>query len=104
MSTPDPPRLLSNLERAHQHLQAYERIMSTERVNIDALRQWAFYGVPERLSRAIVWKLLWGYLPPRRADWAASQARSRKNYRSFVSELTINPYQAVEVCSGCWVH
>ncbi len=37
--------------------QDFHSIMAAERINMDALQQWAFRGIPEKLPRALVWKV-----------------------------------------------
>ena len=46
--------------------------------------------------RPLLWKLLFNYLGPVRANWPDELARSRASYRSFVAELTVNPYKNLD--------
>jgi hypothetical protein len=32
--------------------------MAAERINMETLQQWAFRGIPEKLPRALIWKVL----------------------------------------------
>eukprot|EP01062_Namystynia_karyoxenos_P046695 TRINITY_DN35050_c0_g1_i1.p1 TRINITY_DN35050_c0_g1~~TRINITY_DN35050_c0_g1_i1.p1 ORF type:complete len:522 (+),score=103.77 TRINITY_DN35050_c0_g1_i1:89-1654(+) len=59
-------------------------------VDMEELRALARDGLPEA-HRAVCWKLLLGYLPPRRADWAATLRQRREQYRAFRKEFIVVP-------------
>jgi hypothetical protein len=56
------------------------------------------HGAPDDSSgqRALLWKLLLGYLPWERRQWAATLRRQRAEYQQFVAELVANPYEALD--------
>ena len=55
-------------------------------VNLDALRELAWSGIPGEL-RPLCWRLLLGYLPPNRGRQAAVLARKRREYADMVPEF-----------------
>lgn len=55
-------------------------------VDLDALREAAWSGVPAAL-RPQVWRLLLGYAPPARARQAAALARRRREYLDLAEDL-----------------
>lgn len=68
-----------------QMLQRYrDAVQPQETVDLAALRQLAFVGVPEELRiRGLYWKLLLGYLPPERSQWAAVLQDRRQQYQAY---------------------
>ncbi|XP_017026431.1 TBC1 domain family member 13 [Drosophila kikkawai] len=64
-------------------------------IDLKQLRQLTFNGVPDVQSfRALSWKLLLGYLGPRRSSWASTLAQKRALYRQFIEELVLPPGHA----------
>lgn len=55
-------------------------------VDLDALREAAWSGIPQAL-RPQVWRLLLGYAPPARARQAAALSRRRREYLALAEEL-----------------
>jgi hypothetical protein len=66
-------------------LQRYrDAVQPQETVDLAALRQLAFVGIPEELRiRGLYWKLLLGYLPPERSQWAAVLQTRRQEYQAY---------------------
>ncbi|KAH8286202.1 hypothetical protein KR054_004439, partial [Drosophila jambulina] len=61
-------------------------------IDLKQLRQLTFNGVPDVQSfRALSWKLLLGYLGPRRSNWASTLAQKRALYQQFIEELVLPP-------------
>jgi hypothetical protein len=54
-------------------------------VDLDALRELAWSGIPPEL-RPVTWRLLLGYLPPARSRQAAVLARKRREYADMVPQ------------------
>ncbi|KAH8239889.1 hypothetical protein KR032_009058, partial [Drosophila birchii] len=64
-------------------------------IDLKQLRQLTFNGVPDVQSfRALSWKLLLGYLGPRRSSWASTLAQKRALYQQFIEELVLPPGHA----------
>ncbi|KAH8301125.1 hypothetical protein KR018_002615, partial [Drosophila ironensis] len=64
-------------------------------IDLKQLRHLAFNGVPDVQSfRALSWKLLLGYLGPKRSSWTATLAQKRALYRQFIEELVLPPGHA----------
>ena len=68
-----------------QTLQRYrDAVQAHDTVDLAALRQLAFVGVPEELRiRGLYWKLLLGYLPPERSRWAPVLQDRRRQYQAY---------------------
>ncbi|XP_047336407.1 TBC1 domain family member 13-like [Impatiens glandulifera] len=61
-------------------------------INMGELRRIASQGIPDSDGiRAVVWKLLLGYLPPDRGLWSSELAKKRSQYKHFKEELFLNP-------------
>ena len=80
---------------------AFWDTMQSESGIIDeaVVRRFVFdYGAPEKPAggRALLWKLLLGYLPWDRRAWPDSLKRSRATYAQFVHELTSNPFAGMD--------
>lgn len=58
-------------------------------INLHKLRTLCFSGIPDEINglRALIWKLLFGYLPNNRSKWEASLENNRKLYAEFVEEF-----------------
>ena len=61
---------------------------TTTTIDMANLRALASAGLPER-TRAVAWKLLLGYLPPRRAEWAGTLEERRRRYAEFCSAFVV---------------
>jgi hypothetical protein len=64
----------------------FRRILSEPVVDLDALRELSWSGVPPEL-RPLCWRLLLGYLPPNRARQAGVLLRKRREYADMVPEF-----------------
>ncbi|XP_020816220.1 TBC1 domain family member 13 isoform X2 [Drosophila serrata] len=64
-------------------------------IDIKQLRKLTFNGVPDVQSfRALSWKLLLGYLGPRRSSWTSTLTQKRALYQQFIEELVLPPGHA----------
>lgn len=51
-----------------------------------------FIGIPDISSfRATCWKILFGYLGPKRTTWTETLSKKRALYRQFIEELVLPP-------------
>ncbi|KRG05801.1 TBC1 domain family member 13 isoform X2 [Drosophila mojavensis] len=70
----------------------FEDIFAQDVIELKQLRQHTFNGVPDVLSfRALSWKMLLGYLGPRRSTWSTTLAQKRALYKQFIMELVLPP-------------
>ncbi|XP_004239858.1 uncharacterized protein [Solanum lycopersicum] len=66
--------------------------LSRKIINLGEVRRLASQGIPDGPGlRAIVWKLLLGYLPTDKALWPTELAKKRPQYKQFKEELLMNP-------------
>lgn len=63
----------------------FHRILNEPVVDIEALRELAWSGIPPNL-RPLCWRLLLGYLPPNRERRDHILARKRREYRDLIPE------------------
>uniref|UniRef100_A0A1D2A7A5 Rab-GAP TBC domain-containing protein n=1 Tax=Auxenochlorella protothecoides TaxID=3075 RepID=A0A1D2A7A5_AUXPR len=70
---------------SNSRLTKFDRILGDAVVDVEALRELAWSGIPPRL-RPDCWRLLLGYAPPNRERRAAILARKRHEYRDFVPD------------------
>jgi len=63
----------------------FSRVLNEQVVDLDALRELAWSGIPGNL-RPVCWRLLLGYLPPNRDRRDQILARKRREYRDLVPE------------------
>ena len=87
------PSLSSSSHRERRELferQLSSTLTSTSSGSIDMgnLRALASAGLPEN-TRAVGWKLLLGYLPPRRSEWAKTLEEKRARYAEFCSSFVV---------------
>ncbi|KAL8486873.1 hypothetical protein ACS0TY_023532 [Phlomoides rotata] len=83
-----PPPVAEIISKQAQLLQELSRKV----MNMGELRRLASEGLPDGSGiRAVVWKLLLGYLPPDRSLWPSEFAKKRSQYKHFNEELMINP-------------
>lgn len=63
--------------------------LSNPLINLNKLRSLCFTGIPDEINgvRSIIWKLLLGYIPYNRSDWASVLESNRKIYWEFVEEF-----------------
>ncbi|XP_017042650.1 TBC1 domain family member 13 isoform X1 [Drosophila ficusphila] len=65
-------------------------------IDLKELRRLAFSGVPDVQSfRALSWKILLGYLGPRRSSWTSTLAQKRALYKQFIEELVLPPGHSI---------
>jgi len=64
---------------------AYEKLLGASTVDLTALRSLAWSGIPFKY-RAIVWKLLLGYVPASAARRSDALARKRRDYQLAVEQ------------------
>jgi TBC1 domain family member 2 len=63
----------------------FTRLLNEPVVDIEALRELAWSGIPQHL-RPLCWRLLLGYLPPNRERREQILARKRREYRELIPE------------------
>ncbi|CAK9859046.1 unnamed protein product [Sphagnum jensenii] len=63
----------------------FRKILAAPAIDIDALRELAWSGVPPNI-RPIVWRLLLGYAPPNADRREAALARKRQEYLDCISQ------------------
>jgi hypothetical protein len=63
----------------------FTRLLNEPVVDIEALRELAWSGIPQHL-RPLCWRLLLGYLPPNRERRDQILARKRREYRDLIPE------------------
>ncbi|KAL5290730.1 TBC1D13 family protein [Megaselia abdita] len=62
-------------------------------------RTFSFSGIPDTNGyRALCWKLLLGYLSPKRSSWSETLGQKRKLYSQFVNEMVVPPGQDKAEC------
>lgn len=63
--------------------------LSNPLINFSKLKIYCFSGIPDECNglRALLWKMLLGYLPPNRGKWDSTLKQNRKNYQDFVKEF-----------------
>ncbi|EDW38740.1 GL13210 [Drosophila persimilis] len=76
----------------------FDDALAQDVVDLKELRRLTFNGVPDVQSfRALSWKLLLGYLGPRRSSWTTTLAQKRALYQQFIEELVLPPGHS---CNG----
>lgn len=66
-------------------LAKFARVLGEPVVDLDALRELSWSGIPPNL-RPICWRLLLGYLPPNKERRDGVLARKRREYRDLIPE------------------
>nr|XP_014087184.1 TBC1 domain family member 13 isoform X2 [Bactrocera oleae] len=70
----------------------FEDALEGPEIDINALRNLCFYGIPDIGSfRTTCWKILLGYLGPKRSTWTETLSKKRALYRQFIEELVLPP-------------
>eukprot|EP00775_Hariotina_reticulata_P005089 gene5089-5330_t len=64
----------------------FHRLLDEQLVDLDALRELSWSGIPHEL-RPVCWRLLLGYLPPNKSRQAPVLARKRREYMDMVAEF-----------------
>ncbi|XP_037046178.1 TBC1 domain family member 13 isoform X2 [Bradysia coprophila] len=73
-------------------VKAFEDLLGNDEINLDKLRKLCFNGIPDTSGyRSLCWKLLFGYLSPKRKDWNDLLNKKRELYRQFINEMAIPP-------------
>jgi len=73
----------------------YEEVVKADVVDMKKLRALAFKGIPNQL-RGIYWKLLLGYLPPERVEWAQQLLNRRNGYKTLLDSVLAEPKDSAE--------
>lgn len=63
----------------------FQKILDEQIVNLEALRELAWSGIPP-MMRPLCWRLLLGYVPPNKELRCQVLARKRKEYKNLVSD------------------
>lgn len=81
--------LLQTCSLAPSILALLETLNTHADISLDQVRTLCFYGIPEECKglRALLWRLLLGYLPLSPSHWTASLHSHRHNYSLFRSDL-----------------
>lgn len=59
-------------------------------LNLEELRKFCFDGVPDCNGfRPLCWKVLLGYLAPKKSTWSKTLDQKRRLYRQFIQELIV---------------
>lgn len=69
-----------------------EDILHQDVIDLKSLRNFCFYGIPDCSGlRSLCWKLLLGYLGPKKDTWSATLVKKRELYKQFIEEMVIPP-------------
>lgn len=83
--------------RTALRLQEFETQLCKPRLDIERLRRLCHAGIPDKPGmRALMWKILLGYLPPRKEDWDSVLEKQRKIYSEFVSDFIMDTHKQTE--------
>lgn len=73
-------------------LREFDSILQRDVVDLKALRNLAFHGIPDdQGKRALCWRLLLNYLPLERAKWVNFLIEKRNLYHRFIEEMIVIP-------------
>ncbi|GLC38907.1 hypothetical protein PLESTB_000460300 [Pleodorina starrii] len=87
-----PAASLSSVQSIEARVGRFKTELRGSHINLHNLKRLAFHGIPDCGNlRAIVWKLLLGYLPLTPDDWATELAKKRTTYHVFCQELIVDP-------------
>lgn len=75
----------SNSGISEHRLKKFHKILDNAVIDIEALRELCWSGIPPAL-RPLCWRLLLGYLPPNSSRQAQTLARKRREYQEMVPE------------------
>lgn len=59
------------------------------------IREYAFYGLPDVVTRSLVWKLLLNVYPKSPAKWKEADGKNLHMYEAFVEEFILSKNQAI---------
>lgn len=66
--------------------------LSKKVISLGEVRRFASQGIPDGAGvRSVAWKILLGYLPTDRGQWAHELEKKRSQYKAFKDELLVNP-------------
>lgn len=73
-------------------IKVFENILNQDVINIEELQKSAFKGVPdEKGLRALVWKILLGYIPLDKSVWENTLQQKRQLYQQLIEEIIVSP-------------
>uniref|UniRef100_T1H6D8 Rab-GAP TBC domain-containing protein n=1 Tax=Megaselia scalaris TaxID=36166 RepID=T1H6D8_MEGSC len=73
-------------------LQLFEKVLSTDAIDINELRKHCFNGIPDSNGlRPLCWKILLGYLDTNRKSWHETLSFKRSLYNQYISEMVVLP-------------
>lgn len=82
-----------------------EDILQQDVIDLKSLRDFCFYGIPDCNGlRSVCWKLMLGYLGPKKDTWSATLTKKRELYKQFIEEMVIPPGDGDQDRSGCVDH
>ncbi|XP_058463666.1 TBC1 domain family member 13 [Malaya genurostris] len=69
-----------------------EEILQHDVIDLKSLKNFCFYGIPDCSGlRSLCWKLLLGYMGPKRDSWSTTLTKKRELYKQFIEEMIIPP-------------
>ncbi|KAK9818717.1 hypothetical protein WJX74_002076 [Apatococcus lobatus] len=78
-------------------VRTFKSTLQASSIDLQELKYLTNSGIPDRDGlRAIVWKILLGYLPPDQKNWDRILARKRNEYANFCKDLIIEPSHGSE--------
>ncbi|XP_021699582.1 TBC1 domain family member 13 isoform X3 [Aedes aegypti] len=81
-----------------------EDILQQDVIDLKSLRDFCFYGIPDCNGlRSLCWKLMLGYLGPKKDTWSATLTKKRELYKQFI-EMVIPPGDGEQGRSSCVDH
>ncbi|XP_001663085.2 TBC1 domain family member 13 isoform X2 [Aedes aegypti] len=82
-----------------------EDILQQDVIDLKSLRDFCFYGIPDCNGlRSLCWKLMLGYLGPKKDTWSATLTKKRELYKQFIEEMVIPPGDGEQGRSSCVDH
>lgn len=82
-----------------------EDILQQDVIDLKLLRDFCFYGIPDCNGlRSLCWRLMLGYLGPRKDTWSATLTKKRELYKQFIEEMVIPPSDGDQDQPGCVDH
>lgn len=76
----------SNAGFSEHRLKKFHKILDSQVIDIEALRELCWNGIPGEM-RPICWRLLLGYLPPNKNRQAQTLLRKRREYQEMVPQF-----------------
>jgi len=81
----DTSGLINKSTIPEHRVKKFYKLLSEPVIDLDALRELSWNGIPSEL-RGLCWRLLLGYLPPSRARQEEALKRRRTEYKALIPE------------------